>query len=552
MTHALDREDPGICSSKPTAPASASCQSEPRSVGLDGTSGHSNVRRLQFALGGYGPFVSLFVLLFAKDMYILKFGGNADRIGVVTTVSSILFPIMYPIAGQLMDREPLLLNFPTWGRRAPWFISHLIPLSVVAGIVFLPGLVWMPAAGSWVLDAWLGFCLLIGAWCCAVLLDTFESARAEIYPFKEERVLVEAMTKFIGGFAAITGIVPQFVLWIVATLPVRAGMSCFFFVAILCSLQATPVLKDARQPRDTAKTGSTMETVQVLRSSPMAHATAVRFWHSAADLTATNFSMYYLTFVDGLDSAQRAQWMLIAGVFVAGVEFLVLLPLWGVAWTKPPSKPSRVGNAMRRLIPDVQTTCFSLHVAGAVLPPLLLRLLPLVLPTCRPWEWVISYLVLRACYSPQTFFRTNSFCWAVDDDCHRGGGRRREAVHAGAVRLFEDEGRSLTFALVAGLGLAGLRMENCEVLCEGSADRAGCVSACELRGIESQPGGVRDFVLAVCTFAVPVFGLLCAIHIWLFPIHGERLRQLQEKQAVLFKNVSDSAVPAPATPRSPE
>ena len=48
------------------------------------------------------------------------------------------------------------------------------------------------------------------------------------YPFKEERTAVEALTKFVGVFAAITGILPQLILWAVFTLPARLmpGLKC--------------------------------------------------------------------------------------------------------------------------------------------------------------------------------------------------------------------------------------------------------------------------------------------------------------------------------------
>eukprot|EP00401_Gymnodinium_catenatum_P074316 CAMPEP_0117528678 /NCGR_PEP_ID=MMETSP0784-20121206/37438_1 /TAXON_ID=39447 /ORGANISM="" /LENGTH=574 /DNA_ID=CAMNT_0005324971 /DNA_START=158 /DNA_END=1882 /DNA_ORIENTATION=- len=506
-------------------------------VGISGTSGQSTLRRLRFAFGSYGPVATMFVVYFAKDMYILKLGADARRVGAIATVWSFAFPLAYPVAGHLMDREPSLLERPGWGRRAPWFFSHLVPTAIITFMIFLPGLAIVPKPGSLILDVWLAICLTFSAWCLLVLLNVIESSRAEIYPFKEERVVIEGMTKFIGVIASGTGIVPQFILWVDASLPVRFGVSCFLSICVLLSLEVVPILKDAKQPRIEDKQATFQESLAVLMSPPMTHATCIRFWHSAADTVSLNFSIYYLTFVDGFDSAERAKWMLIGGIFVAVMESAILTPFWSFVWGRNvasrPRSPCTLSQSMAR---SMQGMCCAFHVMGALLPPLCLRALPGIgLP--RPWEWVVYNIAVRFFFSPQSFFRINSFCWAVDGDCHRGQGRRREAVHAGIVKLFEDEGRALAFAVFLGLTWAGLQTENCELVCEGLEGRDSCVKACDQRDILRQPRAVTDYIEAVLTYVVPVFGLLCALHIWLFPLHGELLEELQQTQAKAFKQV---------------
>merc|ERR1740121_2499354 len=215
-----------------------------------------------------------------------------------------------------------------------------------------------------------------------------------------------------------------------------------------------------------------------------------------------------------------------------------------------PERPSRLGTCLRRLAPPMRETCLCLQILAAVLAPAVLRLLPTQFPDIRPCEWVAHTVVLRFCFSPQSFFRVNAFCWAVDDDCHRGHGRRREAVCAGVVRFFEDQGRSLGMVLFIGLGLMGMRTDNCEALCEVAADVADCVETCERQLIASQPTEVLDFVTGVLTWVLPAFSLMCAIHIWLFPITGERLRQLQDTQARSFKNLHSPAATSSSQPSS--
>jgi len=189
---------------------------------------------------------------------------------------------------------------------------------------------------------------------------------------------------------------------------------------------------------------------------------------------------------------------------------------------------------------SMQGVCFKFEILGAIIPVLLLRLLPYILP--RPWEWVAYSVSLRVFFSPQAFYRSVSFCWAVDADCHASStGRRREAQHAGLVRLFEEQGRTIAFALFLGLGAAGLQNANCELSCNAVGDglRDSCIETCDRDNIASQPEAVRDFITSILTYVVPLFVLLCAAHIYLFPIHGERLEELQRTQAITFKSVTD-------------
>jgi len=518
-------------------------------VGAGGTSGHSNSRRFRFAFAAYGPFAASLVIFFAKDMYVLKLGANTERVGIIATAWSALFPIFYPLAGHLMDREPPLLALPGWGRRAPWFLSHLVPLALCVALIYLPCLGWTPAPGSWVLEAWLGIFLFLAGWCLAVLLDTFESARAEIYPFSEERALVEAMTKLVGGFAATTGIIPQLLLWMVFTMTARVTCSLGLLVCVLLSLEAVPVLRDARQPRSDHAKPSFRECMEVLQRAPMAHATALRFWYAACDTATMNFSVYYLAFTDGLCSAERTQWMFLCGLIVAFVDLLFLTPLWGIAWSgSHVGSEKRLAALIQRVVPPMRTTCLVFHILAAIIPSLILQLLPRIMTGVRPWEWIVFTVAQRILLSPQTFFRMNSFCWAVDEDCHLGQGRRREAVHAGVIKLFEDEGRTLAFLLFTGLGMAGMQTNNCELECEGQVERAACVEACDRADILRQPPAVSEYVVAVLTYAAPCFSILCALHIWLYPIHGERLETLQGTQAIAFKNVTAAQRTAPLDP----
>jgi len=511
-------------------------------IGLHGTSGHSVPRQFLFAFGSYGPFTAGIMSFFAKDMYILKFGANPLRVGALTMACSALTPLMYPLAGTVMDRGLGIFQWRGWGRRAPWYVVHLPPLSLAVGLVYVPGLVWELPDGSIWLEVWLAGCLLTIGWCMSVLINALESARAEIYPFSDERVRVEAWTKVIGILATGTAVIPQLILWAIFTLPLRLGFSIFFAACVSLSMVATSTLCDAQQPC-TGERASLKEAWEVLCKPPMMHATAARFWNSAADTTIKNFTIYYLTLIDGLASTDRATSLALAGAVVGVVEIL-LIPFWAWLWS------GKSNHLLGRRVPSMQTACILFHVLAAVIPPLMLRLLPL-LGTPRPWEWIAWFLVVHVLYSAQPFFRTNAFCWAVDDDCHHSDGRRREAVHAGIAKLFEEEGRAVTIVLVLGLGWLGLQTTNCELRCKTELDRGACVTGCELDDIANQPPLVLEYITFVLTYVVPAFGLLSAFHIWCFPIHGERLQALQRTQAVNFKDtraISKNSDPVEAGP----
>lgn len=517
-------------------PADADGADAPRGIGLNGTSGHSFVRRLRFASGYYTPFAAAFILFFAKDMYILKFGADAVRCGAVATAWALFSPLVYLSAGRLMDAHLWLSQWPGWGRRAPWFATHVPPLSATIGLIFMPGLWSVPEPGSPMLDVWFAICLVTGIWYVAVLLNTLDSARVEIYPFKGERVQVEALSKFVGVFAVATAISPQLLLWALFTFPVRAAVSGIWATCLLLSLAALPTLQDAQQPCAARGANELSEFVKIFRSPPMMHASLLRFWHSACDTTANTFSIYYLTFVGGLTSRERAFWMALCGFMFVAMELGILVPFWNWLWSGTSGNKSTFrGHSMQKV-------CLLLYLQAAVVPPLLMLLLPrLGVPS--PWEWVACVMADRLFLSPQSFFRTISFSWAVDDDCHRGQGSRREALHAGLVRLFEEEGRTIAMGLTLGLGWMGLQVRNCDLECQ-IHDQADCMTSCELQDIAQQPATVANYIMTVRLCAIPVFALLAAFHIWRYPIHGRRLEALQVTQSVQFKDVRAKQPPA--------
>jgi len=508
----------------------AAAGAELEGIGLDGTSGHSTWRKCRFVFGCFGPYLSELVMTNAKEIYVLKLGANPARIAPFWIAYVVAGPLLYLVAGRIMDHEPPLINWPGWGRRAPWFLLSLLLLALVCGLVFLPphGMV----------EIWLGAALMLAMVGRTFVLNTFEAAYAEIYPYKEERAFVQGLLKLLGIGASCAAMAPMFVMLAVATLPVRILSSLFYVVCVLLSLEVVPVLKDARQPRSAkARTVSMQECWQVMRNPAMFHATMVRVWQGAADTTSLTFATYYLAFVCLFDGETYSSYFFLTAVIGVAME-IGLTGLWSWLWgAKPSSNPTSRLSILRSRFPSMRALCTAFHLCAVVVCPLVLWTLPRISPSVRPWEWILYFVLLRAFYSPQTFFRNCAFCLSVDEDCHTCEGRRREAVHAGVAKCFEELGRGLGACLFLGLGLAGLDVRNCSKLCESQADTLACIRECEVEEATRQPQAVADYIMAMHLFVVPVFGLLCAYHTWRFPIHGARLEELRRKQAVHFKVV---------------
>merc|ERR1719436_622296 len=112
-------------------------------------------------------------------------------------------PVMDCTVGNLQDTGRLFHRwFPvsTWGRRAPWFLTHNAALAPILFAFLVP-----PSYRPEVLHVWFTIVFLAGYWCVAACINAFEAARVEIYPFKEERVILEQYCKATVGVGSAVG-----------------------------------------------------------------------------------------------------------------------------------------------------------------------------------------------------------------------------------------------------------------------------------------------------------------------------------------------------------
>ena len=141
---------------------------------------------------------SVFVL--AKDIYVLELAADIDIMAAAGVVVAIWGPASYVLAGYCLEKGLLSRWFPweTWGRRAPWYLTHCVACAFCTSLLYFPP-TWDPT----LLCVWYLIWGCLCAWFLAVQFTCFESARAEIYPTKEERSETESLCKITSGLGAV-------------------------------------------------------------------------------------------------------------------------------------------------------------------------------------------------------------------------------------------------------------------------------------------------------------------------------------------------------------
>ncbi|CAK9038523.1 unnamed protein product [Durusdinium trenchii] len=515
-----------------------------------GHSGHSYLRKFRFALSLFSLFHILAIIGSAKDVYLEKFGADATAIGCLFSVISFWSPLTEFLVGHLQDRACLARFFPLerWGKRAPWLLTHCIIAATAASVVYMP-----PSDSSGPLETWFVLMLMLSYWGAASCVIAFESARQEIYPYKEERIMVEGLCKYTcmmgGGFGAI----PVLVLMADASMLNRLAAVFYIFIFGLVTLEAVPIFKEAKQAPVPIKdqdeevsapeVGSVFDIMREVmprccccprrvkeqRAPNMAfrHLVAMKFWHGAYGASIGSTLFYYVTYVLRLGGWERMQ-VIVAGGLIAGVTEVGLNLMYMRIFSAGDGRQDTTGTKDRRLLNYV-VFCRILNALATFL------LMGWVDPSVTMvFLWAFT---TRLGLSSFSFWRVSAQCWLVDEDCIFGAvpGRKRQGIIFGALAMTQNFAgaffSSLTFL---GLGLAGLETVNCEARCKHLVDKvvdttgvvSECVDECFLGVIAQQPDSLRLYVRAVIGMWAPICELLIAFHAFKFPIKGARLRRL--------------------------
>lgn len=457
-------------------------------------SGHSAGRRLRFAYCLTGPFVATGLFAQGKDLYLLEFGASAQSLGAILIVFSFLTPLVEIVAGKVQDQGLVFWRwFPTatWGRRAPWYLPHILGLAACVFAFFLPPS-WDPAA----LNAWFALVWVVGYWCCSVCINAFEAGRVEIYKFKEERVLLEQYCKLVVVAAFGLGFGAVLAALTVSAAAVRAGCALVAALVVASGVGATPVLREARSaPTEQAEGMGT-----VLRGPLVRHMMLIRFLQGVYETVFPSVQLYYYAFVLRMGKAERLQWFSASGVLLGAVE-LLLAPVWSRLFAKSTT------------LMLYQPVCF--RALDACLAPALL------LSSRDPLVYIAYTGIWRACNCSFSYWRLAACGWVCDKEA-----RGHEGCALGAFSMANGFGRALcTGGLMLGMGMAGFVATNCQGLSEAEE------AACEAQKMD-QPDAVADYVVSTLAVFAPALSLLICLLTLLFPLRpgSAQLAALYEEQ----------------------
>ena len=96
--------------------------------------------KLGFAATLIGQSAAGLILNFSKDIYLINLGADTTGMSIVVLVLAVLVPVCFPVSGFVMDKGAGCALFPlhSWGRRAPWFLTHNLGTVAISGLIYLP------------------------------------------------------------------------------------------------------------------------------------------------------------------------------------------------------------------------------------------------------------------------------------------------------------------------------------------------------------------------------------------------------------------------------
>jgi len=133
---------------------------------------------------------------FLKDLYVLELGAEPQELSIYFLAYTCLLPLMAVAVGALVCRVGASPNsgifynrHPKYGKFGAWYVSGAL---LGAGSVM-----WLFVPVFDILEAWFFIGVVIGGWAFALGVLVFNSARCNLFPFKEERARYEAWTQVL-------------------------------------------------------------------------------------------------------------------------------------------------------------------------------------------------------------------------------------------------------------------------------------------------------------------------------------------------------------------
>jgi hypothetical protein len=134
---------------------------------------------------------------------------------------------------------------------------------------------------------------------------------------------------------------------------------------------------------------------------------------------------------------------------------------------------------------------------------------------------LLSFIFSRFAISPLRTFTNAARGWLVDADVQRTGGERREGQIGSLLLISTNIAGVFTMLILASLGPFGIDTSKCW----GEAQDKGGVAY--LKGVMQWGNQVLLWASAFC--------------VWLFPIHGDKLKELENRQREYYVKHPDGA-----------
>jgi len=455
-------------------------------------------------------------------------------------------------------KQRLSKYFPTeaFGRRAPWFVTHLPVIMLTIVLINFP-----PQSSSknatWITYLWFGAVMLLAKWSSSVVGIAVNAAIDEIFPAQMERVQIWGLNVFAIWTAIIIAIVASnsiigdadnsperccdaqfeenlgnncemilnetlnttlyiyddtFSLESSTAFLMTAVMILFSFVGI-CGLST---MRLAKQPANKEEVGaSTWQNIAYFARWP---AFQLLFVHAAAEAMGntmlTTFAAFYITYVLAFPRDEFAAALITVTIMGMIVQFLSAgLGSWffGTA-----SENSKAGS--RSVAPYGVAGC----LISAVLSTLLLILADSGYEddgrTKKKGNFVLiclTFVVARFFQTPSQIFNSVARGWIVDIDVHRSkSSARREALIQSATTCAVNTAGILVTPLLASVSIAGLDT----TLCWG----------------EPQSKGSVAYLKWMIIIINPILLIIRAYCIYMFPVDAARAAEIESVQRDIY------------------
>ena len=444
------------------------------------------------------PWCAIIAVGGCREIYALKYHVDVGIVGMLHVLHGLL-EILFSLAiGYMQDKEMVVFacfSKGRWGRRAPWLVCHC-PLMVVAMYCS-----WAPPSlDKNFLAGWYFVVVALGMWSWEQVLIATQAGTVECYPYKEERVVVEACNvAFTAAGVSIAvvliAVAYQFELAEHAEIRTALGLACGGIG--LLSLPSAYALRDARQLSNASAVPAFLRSIgEVMHDSAFRWLAAENVVSGIAGGTLTSFFLYYFTFVCRLKDSEISKFVVVIPVLGLAMQSLCAI-FWGKFYASKGRTP-RGWTVAGRVVDAIAS--FAIISSSTSIEGFLL--------------W---FCVNRVAQSPRSFWSISARGWVIDEDSHRVEGRRRESLFTGVASAIGKVATLLGSALIAGQALAGI---------DTTRDRT----------FEQPASGVL-YIRCMYMVVLPVLYLLQAYCIWNFPIKGARLERLEEQQAKSFRAV---------------